>query len=367
MTTESRADADAIRLSLETGIEVQTLVKRAAIGTTRPKCLLLHGNPGSLVDWKQLLPRLSPVADVAAIDLPGFGRSSRPSAGPESLNLDCLAQHAIAAASALSWHEPVLFAGHSHGGGVAQTVAARYPELVAGLVLVGTLGTPAHGSYRLLSLPGAATLMVLVGGLLRAGLLRGLIPASRASSTRNAGPSRRAPQQTRKNSVKFWKRLFGSGEQNDPLAFRQLIEKASAHVAALTAVHDQTWGLGDADWNIDQMEGTIIFDSPKGIRASAAVQIVGTFNVQDGTWLWGWANPSVDRRLVAHALRMREYGDQNGIPALTTAKLKCDEERCWELTAATVLVCEAQGAYRGPADTTYVFTTFGEPSLTKSS
>jgi hypothetical protein len=167
--------------------------------------------------------------------------------------------------------------------------------------------------------------------------------------------------------VKFLKKLFGRGQESDSPAFRELIEKASAHVAAITAVHDQTWGLGDADWNIDQEQGTIIFDSPKGIRASAAVQIIGTFNAQDGTWLWGWANASVDRRLVAHALRMREYGDQNGIEALTRPKLKCDEKRCWELTAATVLVCEAQGAYRGPADATYVFTTFGEPSLTKSS
>jgi pimeloyl-ACP methyl ester carboxylesterase len=173
-TTETLESADTIRLSLETGIDVWALVKRAASGTTRPKCLLLHGNPGSLVDWKRVVPRLSAVADVAAIDLPGFGRSSRPSARAESLSLDCLAQHTIAVATALSWHEPILLVGHSHGGGVAQTVAARYPERVAGLVLIGTLGSPAHGSYRLLSLPGAATLMTLVGGLMRAGHLRGL-------------------------------------------------------------------------------------------------------------------------------------------------------------------------------------------------
>jgi pimeloyl-ACP methyl ester carboxylesterase len=37
--------------------------------------------------------------------------------------------------------------GHSHGGGVAQAAAARYPERVAGLVLIGTLGAPVHGSF----------------------------------------------------------------------------------------------------------------------------------------------------------------------------------------------------------------------------
>jgi 2-hydroxy-6-oxonona-2,4-dienedioate hydrolase len=171
MTT---AHADTIQLTLETGSEIRALVRSKVNGTTRPKCLLLHGNPGSLLDWKHVLPRLAAVADVAAIDMPGFGGSSRPSTRPESLNLDVLAQHAVAAATALSWHDPIFLVGHSHGGGVAQTAAARYPARVAGLVLVGTLGAPAHGSYRLLSTPGAATLMGLVGGLLRSGRFQGL-------------------------------------------------------------------------------------------------------------------------------------------------------------------------------------------------
>jgi hypothetical protein len=40
------------------------------------------------------------------------------------------------------------------------------------------------------------------------------------------------------------------------------------------------------------------------------------------------------------------------------------EARCWEFTGAAFM-CEAQGAYRGPTGTTYVFVTFGEPRLTK--
>ena len=57
---------------------------------------------------------------------------------------------------------------------MAQLVAARYPERVAGLALVSSLGAPAHGSYRLLSLPGAAVLARVVGRMFRSRLLRGL-------------------------------------------------------------------------------------------------------------------------------------------------------------------------------------------------
>src|SRR5260221_5050870 len=118
--------ADAIRLKLETGSEVQAVVY-ADPAERRPKCLLLHGNPGSLLDWEPVIAALSGAADIAAIDLPGFGKSPRPGANPDCMSLDRLADLAVAAANALSWNEPFVIVGHSHGGGVAQAAAVRYP------------------------------------------------------------------------------------------------------------------------------------------------------------------------------------------------------------------------------------------------
>lgn len=164
--------ANVTRLRLPSGHELAAWVGNAAIA--RPKCLLLHGNPGSLQDWEQLAPRLASVADVAAIDLPGFGKSDRAGAGPEAMTLAQLAGFAVGALNALSWREPVFLVGHSHGGGVAQALAVRYPERVAGLALLGTLGGHAHASYRLLSLPGAGAVASAAGRLFRFRRLRGL-------------------------------------------------------------------------------------------------------------------------------------------------------------------------------------------------
>lgn len=138
----------------------------------RPKCLFIHGNPGCLLDWAHLIPRLSNVADVAAIDLPGFGRSARRNATPEAVDLEHLATSVVGAADALGWHEPIFLVGHSHGGGVAQMVAARHPARVAGLVLIASLGATMHPSYRALSLPGMAPLMRGAGLLFGVRLLR---------------------------------------------------------------------------------------------------------------------------------------------------------------------------------------------------
>ncbi len=159
--------ADTRRLTLGTGAEVHALV-RTASGEGRPRCVLLHGNPGALTDFAELVPLLSPFADLVAVDLPGFGLSERPDPAPESLCLERLAEHAVAVADALGWRDPFYLVGHSHGGGVAQVVAARWPERIAGLVLLGTLGAPAHGTYRLLALPGAESVVRAVAAMVGA-------------------------------------------------------------------------------------------------------------------------------------------------------------------------------------------------------
>lgn len=167
--------SEPVRLSLKTGAEVHALVQSSG-GARRPKCLLLHGNPRSLSDWGRVMTELSPVADVAAIDLPGFGQSARASLDPGCMTLARLAEHAVAVADALKWHEPFFIVGHSHGGAVAQVAAVRHPQRIAGVVLLATLGGAVHLSYRLLALPGAATAAGLAGRLFGSSAL---VPLSR--------------------------------------------------------------------------------------------------------------------------------------------------------------------------------------------
>ena len=163
----------------------------------------------------------------------------------------------------------------------------------------------------------------------------------------------------------FFGRMFGGGGGRIPYppTLAAQIEKAGHHLAALTAAHDGTWHIGKASWSVDQDEGTIVFDTPNGMQAIAPVQIIGTYDTRRGTWLWAWDNPSVVPALAAHAKQVQGYGRAQGFEILTTPKLTCPEEQCWELTALACLLCDAQGAYRGPADTTRIFFTFGEVSL----
>jgi hypothetical protein len=153
--------------------------------------------------------------------------------------------------------------------------------------------------------------------------------------------------------------------KDDGLDFPNLITRSIEELRIKTQVHDGTWRLGKAAWSVDQQAGQIVFRAPGGITATCPVQIIGTYNTADGTWLWGWDHPSVLPALQTHARRVREYGERHRIDKLTRQKLQCSEAEAWEFTALACKLGGGQGGYRGPAGQTLVFMTFGEVNLSK--
>jgi hypothetical protein len=68
--------------------------------------------------------------------------------------------------------------------------------------------------------------------------------------------------------------------------YRALIDRSMEELRLKTAPHDSGWGLGAADWAVNQDTGLITFTGRK-MTPTAPAQIMGTYNIQDGTWLWG--------------------------------------------------------------------------------
>lgn len=99
-----------------------------------PVCLVVNGWPG--VDHTYLRPGLDRLAGSLRLvyyDHRGNGRSR--GAPLDTLTLDQLADDAAALAATIG-PDPVLVLSHAHGGAVAQELALRHPERVAGLILM---------------------------------------------------------------------------------------------------------------------------------------------------------------------------------------------------------------------------------------
>ena len=57
----------------------------------------------------------------------------------------------------------------------------------------------------------------------------------------------------------------------------------------------------------------MIFTARAGVRATCSVQVIGTFNQEDNSWLWAWDHPSIVPALREHAKRVKAYGEAHGI------------------------------------------------------
>lgn len=96
--------------------------------------LFVHGFPLSRRVWRKQIEALKPSYRAIAPDLRGFGESDTPP------STNTMAQYAEDLHALLMRLEtgPVVLIGHSMGGYVAFAFLRQFPEMVKGLVLVGT-------------------------------------------------------------------------------------------------------------------------------------------------------------------------------------------------------------------------------------
>jgi len=156
----------------------------------------------------------------------------------------------------------------------------------------------------------------------------------------------------------------GGGIGVETPEFKELLEMSMEELRLKTIAHQKGWGLGKATrWSLDQSRGDLIFTFGDGVVATCPAQIIGSFDSADDSWLWAWANPSIDDSLQRDSLRVRDYGQLHQIDRLTSPAWAGKEADAWEMAALACKLCEAQGAYRGPGGTASVFMTFASVKL----
>lgn len=151
-----------------------------------------------------------------------------------------------------------------------------------------------------------------------------------------------------------------------PPDFATLQHESTEELKVKTDAHRQIWADKIERWDLSQESGNLVFSLKDGMKAVSPAQIIGTYNSEDQTWLWAWANPSIEEKLKVDALKLKQYGEEHHIDRLTTRKWVGTEEEAWAMVALAVKLCGEQGAYRGPAGSTYVFMAFGEVALSKN-
>ena len=122
------------------------LVPEGPVMREKPVLLALHGGPGfDHTDFKGVLDPLCDVVQVVMYDHRGNGRSD--DGDPALWNLARWGDDVRAFCAALGIERPFVL-GWSFGGMVAQSYAARYPDEIAGLVLLSTAAQISEDAVR---------------------------------------------------------------------------------------------------------------------------------------------------------------------------------------------------------------------------
>jgi len=138
--------------------------------------ILVHGFMGMAYDWRYNIEELGQHFSVYALDLPGFGYSDKP------LNFDYTskgyAEFILYFLDAYRIKRAVLV-GNSMGGQIVLTVCLKYPERVAGLVLIDSGGYPQSVQFvpfKILKLPiiGQISMALVSRPVIRTMLRRGI-------------------------------------------------------------------------------------------------------------------------------------------------------------------------------------------------
>ena len=164
---------------------------------------------------------------------------------------------------------------------------------------------------------------------------------------------------------KLFGKLFNKSEDSGKWTNTDFIEGAYEGLQLQTAAHKTTWKLGEeSNWNVDLNQGTLTFVFSDG-KVSTNIQVVGTYNSADGTFLWGWDHPSVPDNLAEHAEFARAWGEKNNEALFTELNISCSVDDVWKISATVNRLAEANGVYLGNSNGTYVFMTMGTLKMSK--
>lgn len=115
-------------------------------GGAGPAVLLLHGHPRTSSTWYRVAPRLVEQGlTVVCADLPGYGRSDKPTPVPDhsAHSKRAGAKHLVAAMNALG-HDRFAVVGHDRGSYYALRMALDHPDHVTRVALLDCLPISEH-------------------------------------------------------------------------------------------------------------------------------------------------------------------------------------------------------------------------------
>ncbi len=151
--------------------------------------------------------------------------------------------------------------------------------------------------------------------------------------------------------------MFGSlfGKKKEPVTF-DLTPEQDEYLADAIQIYNNSlkeyekkYGFANYDeWGFDQETGKFLLKDNGKVVISADGQIIGSFSSSDLSWEWAWNNPNVEPAMVQSSLKVKEYGEKEGLNYFCEGVLQVpDVSYAAYLAAVGQKITNSEVVYRG--------------------
>ena len=103
-------------------------------------------------------------------------------------------------------------------------------------------------------------------------------------------------------------------------------------------------------WGFEQLTGNFRLEFADGRQLLAEGQILGSYSATGNSWEWGWHNPYVDPAIARDSQKVKEAGEQLGLPYVTAGVVPVPDEDFVSFFCAIGLKATGSvGVFRGSA------------------
>lgn len=110
--------------------------------------------------------------------------------------------------------------------------------------------------------------------------------------------------------------------------------------------------------DFEQEAGKMIFTMKEGKKVIMSFLVVGSISDRTNTWMWSWENPYLLENVTREMLKVRSFGEENGLEKLIQPKWPGNDDDGWEMTAIAAWVLKSKGAFSFLTDEMMVFVVF---------
>jgi len=108
-------------------------------------------------------------------------------------------------------------------------------------------------------------------------------------------------------------------------------------------------------FEFDFEKAEIYFLNEGLVEVQANIIPIGSFNSENNTWMWAWANEGFPEDLRAKSARLKQLEEKTGFEIFGTEMPEIDEDMAWEMAGISLNMLNVQGVYRGPVNKTEYF------------